>query len=325
MYKLRRWYNQNRKTIWKVIGIVVFLIAILQLLNYIAGRNNKIKSEEISSSQNNNLIQTNEYTDLSLETDKSVLSDEEISTSQSKEIKVIDTFMAYCNNKDTKNAYDMLTDECKEEMYPKLDDFKNSYYKKVFNGEKKNISLENWNGSIYKVSIGDDILSTGQYNEDSIRQDYITVKEVENDNYKLNINGYIGQTEINKSCNSVSNIELIVKDRDRFMDYEIYTFEIKNNTDSTILLDNLKDVDSMYLEDSNNLKYSAYTNEISLSELLIKSKETRKIKVKYYNKYNSNRQIKNIIFSKVITNYTSDLALEDYYTLKDYCELKIEL
>ena len=30
---------------------------------------------------------------------------------------VIDTFFNYCNNKDYRNAYNMLTDDCKEYMY----------------------------------------------------------------------------------------------------------------------------------------------------------------------------------------------------------------
>ena len=109
------------------------------------------------------------------------------------------------------------------------------------------------------------------------------------------------------------------------MDYEIYTFKIRNNTEMPIMLDNLKRIDSMYLEDSQGLKYSSYTNEIASSELLIRSKETREIKIKYYNKYTSNRIIRNIVFSRVITEYTQKLALSDYYNFSNYQVLKVEL
>ena len=141
----------------------------------------------------------------------------------------------------------------------------------------------------------------------------------------MNINSYIGRKEINKSSDSISNIELTVESKDIFMDYEIYTFKIKNNTGNDILLDNLKDMNSMYLLGQNNLRYSAYTNEISLSELLIRPREDRRFKIKYYNKYGSTKRVESIVFSKVIIEYTSKLFLEDFYTFSDYRELKIDL
>ena len=43
MYKLIRFYNQNRRKIWMTILIIVFIIGIIQLLNYLAKSNNKGK------------------------------------------------------------------------------------------------------------------------------------------------------------------------------------------------------------------------------------------------------------------------------------------
>ena len=318
MFRLRRWYNQNSKTIWKVAGIVVFLIIILQVLNYFAGKNNSIKYNS-----NTVILPNKEYTDLSISADKSVLTNEKITDTQKDTIEVINDFFAYCNAGKIEEAYNLLTEECKEEMYPKLNNFKESYYNKIFNGEKKNISLENWIGNIYKVNISNDLLSTGMYDETNIRQEYITIKESKNKIYKLNINNYISREDINKSELFYDNVELNVEEKDIYMDYEIYTFTIKNNTDNTILIDNLKNIDSMYIEDKNSMKYSAYTHEISLSELLIKPRETREFKVKYYNKYGSNKKIKNVVFSRVIMKYTSELTLQDYYNFNEYCEFKI--
>ena len=320
MFRLRRWYNQNSKTIWKVTGIVVFLIVILQVLNYFAGKNSGIKYNS-----NTVILPNKEYTDLSISTDKSVLTNEKITDTQKDTIEVINDFFSYCNEGKIKEAYSLLTEECKEEMYPELKYFKNNYYKTVFNGERKNISIENWTGEIYKVEIVDDILSSGQYDENSIRQDYIRVKDVGNNNYKLNINGYIGENKLNKSNVFHNNIEINVEKKDVYMDYEIYTFKIKNNMDNPILLDDLKDINSMYLEDDNNVNYTAYTHEISTGELLINAKETRTFKVKYYNKYGSEKQIKKVVFSKVILDYYSYINLQNDNTFNNYREFNIEI
>lgn len=320
MFRLRRWYNQNSKTIWKVTGIVVFLIIILQVLNYFAGKNNKIEY----SSNTINLPQK-DYTDLSLESDKSVLSNNKISSIKSDPIKVINDFFAFCNEGKIKEAYELLTDECKKQMYPELKIFREGYYKTVFNGVKKDISLANWVGDIYKVEIRNDILSTGKYDENDTRQDYITVKSIGDNTYKLNINEYIDTNEINKTNTFFNNIQINVEKKDVYMDYEIYTFKIKNNMDTPILIDNLKDIDSMYLTDKNNIKYSAYTHEISLSELLINARETREVKIKYYNKYGSEKIINNIVFSKVIVDYYSYWYQQDKNTFNNYRMINIEL
>lgn len=319
MFRLRRWYNQNSKTIWKVTGIVVFLIIILQVLNYFAGKNNSVDYSDLNSG----FITEHRYTDLSISTDKSVLSNEKISSTQTKGIDVINNFFAYCNNGNIEEAYKLLSDECKKEMYPKLKVFNDSYYKKVFNGQKKNISIENWIGDTYKVEIVDDILSTGNYDEDNTKQDYITVNSTEDN--KLNINRYIGVKEINKSNTFYNDIQIDVEKKDVYMDYEIYTFKIKNNRDNPILLDNLMNINSMYLLDKNNLKYSAYTHEISLNDLLINARETRSFKIKYYNKFGSEKKIENIVFSKVVLNYDPSTYVQEGKAYNDFCQFNIEL
>ena len=320
MFRLRRWYNQNRKTIWQATAIIVFCILIIQVLNYFAGQKNTTQNTNISTE---NSIK-DEYTDLSLSTDKSVLSNEKISSSKSDSIETINTFFSYCNEGNVEKAYNLLTDECKELMYPKLSDFKESYYKAVFNGEKKNISLENWTGDIYKAEISDDALSTGGYDEDSTRQDYITVKKVE-ENYKLNINNYVNTTEINITKVLNSDIEITVNKKDEYMDYEVYYFTIKNNLDNPILLDNLENVETIYLEDKNNIEYSAYTHEVSTSELLVNARETKTIKIKFYNKYISGKRIEKVVFSKVIIDYNSYKNLKNKRTFDDYYKASIEI
>ena len=41
MYKLLRFYNQNRKKLWFIVAIVVFVLIIIQLLNNVAKQQNQ--------------------------------------------------------------------------------------------------------------------------------------------------------------------------------------------------------------------------------------------------------------------------------------------
>ena len=67
----------------------------------------------------------------------------------------IDTYFNYCNNKQYNEAYAMVSDECKEVYFPKIEAFK-EYIDIVFN-EKKIYYLQNfsnYNGMyIYRMRI----------------------------------------------------------------------------------------------------------------------------------------------------------------------------
>ena len=297
MYKLMRFYNQNRKTIWGLLAGILIVFVLLQLINSWSKNKTEKEQSEYEEPQTTNV----QYNDISLETEKSVVSGDKVSNKQKDMIKVIDEFFKYCNEQKIQEAYDLLTEECKDELYSSLQVFYETYYKEVINGEKKNISVENWVNDTYKVKISEDFLSTGKYSEENTIQDYITIKKDDNNEYKLNINGYIERKKQDKEDN-YKNINVKVLEKNVYMDYEIYTFEITNNSDNTILMDSLDDTDSMYIQDSKGVKYTAYTHELSKGNLTIDNSSKKQLKIKYYSQYQSNKKIKKIGFSKIIFN-----------------------
>ncbi len=311
MQKFMRFFNQNRKDILKVVLIIVSIIGILQLLNYIAKQQNE---EQLKNGNINNIIENNivKYNNVNLETEKSALSGQKISKQKRDSIQIIDKFFEYCNNNKLQEAYDLLTEECKSEMYPSVEIFEKGYYEKIFDGNQKNISVENWNDDIYKIRINDDFLSSGKYSEENTIQDYITIQE-----NKLNVNGYVRKNKINKE-NKKRDINIKVLEEDIYMEYTTYTFEVTNNSSKAILLDSLKDIDSIYIQDNNGVKYSAYTHELSKSEMLVDEGTKIKLKIKYYSRYGSTKDIKKIVFSKVILD-------NNQYSDNDYYKFEIEV
>ena len=300
MHNFIRFLNRNKNQIIRTIVIIIFVLIIIQTINYYV----KVKNEgEIS---NNNILQNN--TILSNEIDKGLVSNtsaitgENVPTEQLKNATtVIHDFITYCNEQDLESAYNLLTDECKQQMYTSLEMFKQSYYDYIFNGQKKTCTIENWYGDTYKVDINEDILSTGKYNDGYSRQDYITVKEVNNE-YKLNINNYIGYTKIDKKTAS-DDITVEVISKNTYKDYEEYTMKVTNNTDGILKLDNINSTKTLYLEDSNGVKYSYYNHELTDATLTVASGQTKEVTIKFYSSYSSTREINYIVFSNInITN-----------------------
>lgn len=302
MYRIISWYHRNKKTILPILVVFIVVIVIVQLMNYIE------KNTINKNVSKNNVIEESTLNNISLSTQNSVISGGKITTSQ-KAIETLDQFIANCKEQNIEGAYNLLSEECKEEMYPSIENFKNSYYDKIFNGSEKNVSTENWIKDIYKVNYNKDFLTTGQYTKEDTIQDYITIVQNSNKEYKLNINKYIGREKIEKSA-EYKDIQVEVVEKDTYMDYEVYTYKITNNSENTIVLGDTQDLYSIYLEDSNAMKYTAYVQELSGAQLEISPNEVKNIKIKYYNKYSSEKQIKYAVFSKVILNKNSFSGLQ---------------
>ena len=301
MYRFIRFFNQNRGTIIKVILIIVFILALIQLLNLYSKTRNSNNKNVISDEKSNVLSENNE-----LVSDESLISGGKISEKVlSQSTGLIEKFINYCIDGNVESAYNLLTDECKEEVFPTIEDFYNIYYSSIFDGSKKNYTIENWYGNIYRVRITNDILSTGNLDEGNASQDYITVVSD-----KININSYIERKEINKTTTN-SNVDINIVSRDTYMDYEIYTISVTNNSDKKISIDSGNNPKSIYLLDEKDMKYYFYNNEMVSSNFIIPSGYKKTFKIKFANSYSSSRKIRSLVFSNFILNYDEYKEKED--------------
>lgn len=317
MYRLMRFYNQNRRQIIKIILVIVFLFALIQIV----GRLQKSKNlaYKNSSKEFKNSLYSNEVV-----SDKSAVSGEQVSVSKlNSDTKLIDQFINACNNSDLEEAYNLLSDDCKKELYNNLEDFKNMYYATVFKSGFKNYTIENWVKDIYRVNYTDDVMSTGNYSGNSSYKDYITIIKDSNGDYKLNINGFINKNKNNFETTE-KNITIKVLEQNEYMNYCTILYEINNKSNNSIMIDDLESLDTFYLEDSEKLKYSPYTNELAKSQMIVEASGKKYLKIKYYKKYSSEKNIKGIVFSKVILNYEA-YSMVDKIDYKDYGTLNIKL
>ena len=114
MYNLISWYNQNRRKIWITIltAIGVFLIAWRLMFMWNGSRRiitPEISKEDISSNMNT----------VTLTSQKSAITGKNTQVDK-KGITVIDNFVSFCNSGNLQSAYNLLTNECKEEMFPNI-------------------------------------------------------------------------------------------------------------------------------------------------------------------------------------------------------------
>lgn len=293
MISFKRVFNKNFKRVIIVLAIFLLLIIVIQLLNNMAKVNNEKK-------QSNIVIEDKK----TYQSRNTVLSEDKVDKDTNNNISnLISSFINCCNNNKIEEAYNMLSSDCKSEMFLTKEEFKDKYHKITF-GSKKQFKIQSWltKGIIYtyKVTLTEDMLSNGGKSTNTIEDYYTIVKE--NDTYKLNINNFIGKRTINKS-KILNNINVNVKEVYVYMDYEIYNIEIKNNSNKTILLDSKEKTNTMFVTDDNNNKYVSYNYEISDIDLLVNQNSSKNIRIKFSKAYNSNLKTTKIVFSDIITDY----------------------
>lgn len=298
MYKLIRYFNQNRKKILNIIVVIAFGLILLQFINRQAANNNgNINKNAIT--QNNTTVNNNINTN-------SAIGGGTSNVTSKNDTDLIEQFIQYCNDAKINEAYNILSNECKENMYPTLQYFIQNYYNGNF-ATNKIYNIQSWIGSIYKVDLKENMLHTGNASVSS-KQDYITVV-YEEGQYKLNINNYIGRTSLNKQAN-IENLELKVIHKDSYMDYEIYTFEIKNNNDTHVYLDDLTKTDTVYITDKNNIKHVAYSHELAEEDLHIYPHSEKQIQIKFSNKHITGREYLKIVFENVVLDKATNKLTE---------------
>ncbi len=296
MHKILSFYNSNRRVIWIAILAIAFTIILLQTLNNDAKkRNSEINTnDEINSSSNTTIYPNNQEDSLSSNYNSEKIQDEKL--------KLISAFLEKCNNGKIEEAYDLLSTDCKEEMFPVLEKFKNDYTDLVFN-TVKTYDIKLWMSgkySIYKISIYENALAAGVVNNNAIDSYYTVVEE--NNDYKININNFIAKEELNTE-NSNDYVRINVISRKIYIDYEEYEIKITNNTQKTILMDGYRKNNSMYLQDSVGGKKTAYTNEIPERLLIINPLLSITRTIKFNKSYTEKISSKGITFEDIILDY----------------------
>ena len=300
MDKLIRMYNQNRYLFWIIILTIIAIITIVQILN-----NFVIQKKEAETTANEqNIVSTNSTS--KIDSNYSVITEKKV---QSNKTKIIDQFLDYCNNQEIEEAYELLSKECKQTLYPTLDDFTEKYYNRIFSNKKTYLCqawIANDNIYIYKIDFTEDMLSTGNVPKSSII-DYYTVVDEDGTN-KLNINKFIGIKPINATTTN-DNITVNVIRKMVYMDYEIYDIKVTNKTKSTIMLDDLQSPKNIYVEDKNEQKYLWYIHEILEDEITVKNGFSENITLKFNKSYKPNNEAVKMIFSKVVLDSNTNVEL----------------
>lgn len=308
MHKLVKYFYQNKNKIMKIVLFVIFILLVIQVLNSISQKKQddlyKQAQNDIDSGKSDTIDNSNYM----------ISQGQTVKNSEDTKIKdSMKNFVEYCNNGSFENAYKMITDDCKNELFTNVQEFQESYINNVFSG-KRNYSMQAWSKSYnmytYLITYTEDILETGKKGNKT--QEYYTFIKQKDGDYKISINNYIYKEVFDniKTDNSDVNIEVLLKNV--YKEYEIYEFKITNNSDKIILLNRDKNNSSLYLIDSDKVKYSSIQGELAgKDDILLEPGKNKKFKVKFNKVYNPSITIKGMVLKDVVMDYDEYLKEKD--------------
>lgn len=222
---------------------------------------------------------------------------------------LLDEFFNVCNNKEYERAYEMLSEDCVDSLYPDIEEFK-KYVDQVYD-TKKIYHIQNYTNSkkdgtyIYSVRILDDIMATGMTGQNSelyYYEEKYVIKE-EGDELKLSIRQYIGDENVNSVYEDkymkVSILEKKVK-----YETERYTVKVTNRTNYIIVLSDFTQRHEICLNlDNQDIRDNATSNS---GRIIINPKETKNFEFEFNKYYDEPKKSVSIIFNvvRILRDYT---------------------
>lgn len=238
-----------------------------------------------------------------------------------KDSNIVNKFLDFCNAGKIEEAYNLISDECKRLNYPTIEDFNRKYYSYVFD-ERRDYNLQAWistsDYTVYRVKYTNDMMSTGKYNKSDIYEDYITLNK-KSDGEEISV-GKLITVETCEFKTDIDGLEVMEVKRYICVSSEEYEIKIKNNYDTTVLLDNLEKFQSIYLD--SGAKFGAELNNKFVGELKINPGEIKTVKLKFLKSYSAGPKSESIKFSNFIKDYY--LYIQNPKTEKNEFTIELE-
>lgn len=316
---LRRFLADNKYTLLGIIIAVILFLCVIQLLDTLA-------ENELNNRAKENIDNVSNTTSTQYRPQETVIYGQNVSDKeQQTNEEVIEKFISYCNNKNIQQAYNMITDECKEEVFfNNITNFQENYVNKIFDS-KKIYSMQSWvstYANTYRMLFSEDALATGQVTQNKI-EDYYTIVN-NNGEYKLNINGYIGRQQINKE-GQADGVRIQVLTKDIYKDYEIYNIRVENNTGNTIMLDSKQNTDTVYLLSSSEQKFIAYMYELEDTRLIINNGLKTTMSIRFNKIYSNRTKMSRMVFEDIIKEYDTYRTVQNKDEYSNKARISIEL
>ncbi len=228
----------------------------------------------------------------------------------------IEKYVEYCNTGNYKEAYNLVSEDCKKNYFNNDYDAYVEYVRNKFNA-KRCYAIQNYSNYndkyIYSVKLFEDFLATGLTNSDyQYQEEFIIASYNENDELEFSVGNYIETKELN-SVASNDYLKVTLESVTVKYSYEIYEIKIVNRTDNTVVIQDQIEANEVQLVVDGDYRTTANYD----IEVVLAPHDERTISLAFPKFYDSNTTSDTIVFSSV-------RVLPEYSGLYENAEAEIE-
>ena len=210
---------------------------------------------------------------------------------------LINEYIGYCNKKEYENAYYMLSEECRNALYPNIEGFK-TYIDSIFDSKKLHY-IQNYSNVdktyIYSVCIFEDILATGLTGSElSYYEEKFVIKN-NGGNLDLAIREYIGEENV-QNVYEDDYLKISIENVVQKYETQNYTVKITNRSEYPIVLADGTESKEILLglkEENRNLKNLSYKG------IVIYEGESKTFDLEFTKFYDEDEEAQSLIFNAV--------------------------
>lgn len=280
MNEFRIWINEKYQRNKIIIWFFIIAVTMFLLVNYKMGKVRDSSKTTISENASGNSVQVlNRIHEIASSDEEKSYNEmlKDLDEANPNKANYIELFIELCNAGKCNSAYEMLSDNCKSTLYPTIQDFINNYYSVIFK-TNKNYKIISFKNDTYKVTYYESAIYSGKEQTEGI-QDYITIENTA----KLNISKFIQSDDMD--ILSVSPYcSFKVTKKETFMDYEMYTVVVKNNTKADIYVNDVAN-SNLYIQNSQGNVFYIDSGEYFDQNYLVLAGNEKVLKLKFNIKY----------------------------------------
>ncbi len=275
--KMRDFWRKNKPKI--IIALLIWLVIIV--INYIL---KNFKQEELPKT--------------TYEPHIAIMDNSEVPEKLQDPIEnLIDKYINYCNNKEYENAYNMISSNCRNALYPDIESFK-KYIDSIFD-EKKLYYIQNYsnveNTYVYNVCIFEDILATGLTGSELEYYEEKFVVKNNNGNLELAIREYVGE-EVLQNVYEDDYLKISIENMVQKYETQNYKVKITNRCEYPIVLADGTESHEILLglkNENRNLK------NLPHSGVVIYAGQSKTFEFEFTKFYDEKEEVNSIIFNAV--------------------------
>lgn len=279
--------------------IVVIVLAVLIIINRVLMNASKNPAPQTTYTPNVPLLDSNAG-----EIPKKVSSEFE---------NFIDKYIGYCNNRNYVEAYNMISDDCKENFFGNSFNSFKSYVQQKFTTTKR-YAIQDYSNLedeyIYNVKIFDDYLATGLTGQTyRYQEEKFMISYDKDDNLVISVGNYMGSKPLNYMASNEYILAEVTNVIEKYS-FASYTLKVTNRTNYTVVVkDGYADATEVGLAVGDELR-ATNDNDVTI---VLGPGESKTVNLAFPQFYDSGLEPKGIILDavRVMENYTGNQETAD--------------